>query len=94
LVAHFKTKKMGKDKIKVCEFCGKYELCNWKRHWKQNHTGKQPCELKDGNLPTDPFCVYWFTKIPESVKKLYPKTQSRLGGSTAQKNPAEIMKSL
>jgi hypothetical protein len=40
-----------------------------------------------------PFYVDWFAKIPESVQKLYPKTLARLG-STAQKNPAEIMKSL
>jgi hypothetical protein len=35
-------------------------------------------------LPKKPFCVAWFSEIPEHVKKLYPKTLARLG-STAQK---------
>jgi hypothetical protein len=84
--------KMGKHKKKVCAQCAKVNSVHWAKHWMLNHKIHEIVELKDGCLPVSPFCSDWFARIPEDIKKLYPKTLARLG-SNAQK-PNEKMKSL
>ena len=71
---------MGKNKKKVCRFCGKIETKHWKRHWKTNHNDDFPRELEDGKLPITPYSGDWFEKLPKEIQKRYSKTKMILEG--------------
>ena len=50
-------RRKARNRKKLCGICGRPYTNNWREHWKSQHKGHQPFELKEGEQPSSPHFV-------------------------------------